>query len=154
MDAETEIRHLLPRDLRYFIEMLDSGDHWKQLASILPKPDCKPGYLMTSQMIQLLESHSRQINGSPTRALLDYWGTYGRKRPTIKNLITNLISCKLYQAADYVSIKILNEGPVIRDSDKLDIPLSIEKSEHLRNEVKCENEQIESNQVSTLIVNC
>ncbi|XP_015795654.1 interleukin-1 receptor-associated kinase 4 [Tetranychus urticae] len=115
MNVNTEIRHLRPCDRRCLIEMLDSGDHWRQLASILPKPDLEDGYLLTSKMIQLLENHKNQINGSPTRALLDYWGTYGRKRPTIKDLLKYLIACKLYQAADFVSVRLLNGGPVIRE---------------------------------------
>ncbi|XP_053208297.1 interleukin-1 receptor-associated kinase 4-like [Panonychus citri] len=158
MEANTEIRHLRPCDRRCLIEMLDSGDHWKQLASILPKPDCNEGYLITSKMIQLLENHKNQINGSPTRALLDYWGTYGRKRATIKDLIDNLITCKLYQAADYVSIKLLNEGPVIRDSDKLDDQTINKNGKQLNDKVQtdCGNEsnlkQLTSNQVNQLDV--
>lgn len=118
MSPETEIRHLRPCDRRYISEMLDAGDHWRSLASILPKPDCQEGYLLTGKSIQLLEQQKTIVNGSPTRALLDYWGTMGRKRPTLQDLLDYLICSKLYQAADYVAVNLLNGQPVSRDKSE------------------------------------
>ena len=72
---ETEIRHLRPSHQRYLANVLDVGDRWKDLASIIPNSDEKEGFLFTSANIHLLEQQKYIANGSPTRALLDYWGT-------------------------------------------------------------------------------
>lgn len=109
---ETEIRHLRPSHQRYLANVLDVGDRWKDLASIIPNSDEKEGFLFTSANISLLEQQKYIANGSPTRALLDYWGTNGRKRPLIKHLLHYLIQSKSYIAADYVAVNILYGSPI------------------------------------------
>ena len=109
---DTEIRHLRPSDQRCLANVLDIGDRWKDLASIIPNSDGKEGFLFTSNNINLLEKQKYILNGSPTRTLLDYWSTSGRKRPLVKNLLHYLIQTKSFIAADYVAVNILGGSPV------------------------------------------
>lgn len=48
---------------------------------------------------------------SPTEILLDEWGTSGRKRATVKDLLELLQKVQLYRAADFVATDILNSTP-------------------------------------------
>lgn len=109
------MRHLRASDRRFVASILDLSDGWKDLAAILPCPDGQDGYLLTSSNMRLLEQQKHVPGGSPTQALLDYWGTSGRKRPTIQDLITSLIKCRLYRAADYISVDILGGSAISRD---------------------------------------
>lgn len=119
MDPEIEIRHLLPSHRRFLSDVLDADDHWKSLAAVLMKPDCSGEHLISSASMILLEREKSNQNGSPTRALLDYWGTFGRKheRPRIKDLLNALKNARLFRAADYVSVNLLN-GPSISAVDE------------------------------------
>lgn len=40
--------------------------------------------------------------------LMEEWGTSGRKRPTIGDLIAILQLAKLYRAMDYLTVTVLN----------------------------------------------
>lgn len=57
----------------------------------------------------LIIEASKQQSISPTHMLLDEWGTSGRKRATIYDLLQCLIHTKLFRAAEYVAIELLNE---------------------------------------------
>lgn len=46
---------------------------------------------------------------SPTLILFEEWATSGRKRPTLHDFQQLLIRSKLFRAADYVAVAILNE---------------------------------------------
>lgn len=58
---------------------------------------------------RLIIEESKQQSTLPTRILLDEWGTSGRKRATIYDLLQCLIQTKLYRAADFVATELLNE---------------------------------------------
>ncbi|RWS06071.1 interleukin-1 receptor-associated kinase 4-like protein [Dinothrombium tinctorium] len=115
--ANTEIRHLRSRDRCHLSKILDAGDRWKDLAAIITKPDGEQGLLLTASNIRLLEQQKYIPNGSPTQALLDYWGTKGRKRPVIKDLIDYLIRSELYHAADYIAVNVLNGEAINKCGD-------------------------------------
>lgn len=55
---------------------------------------------------QIVET-SKRLDRSPTVILLDEWGTSGRKRATVFDLLELLIKVHLYRAADFVAEKIL-----------------------------------------------
>lgn len=117
LHLETEMRFLRARERRQLADLLDVGDRWKELAASLPKPDGKEGFLLNANNIQTLEQQKHKPGGSPTLQLLEYWGTSGRKRAKIADLIESLSRCKLYQAADYIYIDILHMEPVPREDE-------------------------------------
>lgn len=59
----------------------------------------------------LIKKESETQRRSPTSILFEEWGTSGRKRPTVKDLLEILIKIESYRAADYVAVNILNESP-------------------------------------------
>ena len=105
---DTELRHLSLKHRINLAAILDVGDSWKVLASLIPKPDSQDGFLLTSANILTLEQQKYVHNGSPTQALLDYWGTSGRKRANLGLFIDLLAKCKLYRAADFICKDVLN----------------------------------------------
>ncbi|CAG2182786.1 unnamed protein product, partial [Oppiella nova] len=90
--------HLSIKDRIQLSTILDTDHNWKLLAAIIPKPDGKTGPLITSSNVKVLEDLLK-IGKSPTQALLDFWGTSGRKRATIEDFIRLLNSCHLYRAS-------------------------------------------------------
>lgn len=62
----------------------------------------------TAEHIRIIETVSNKQGRTPTEILFDEWGTSGRVRPTVGNLLDLLIKVQLMRAADYVAIKLLN----------------------------------------------
>ena len=50
----------------------------------------------------------------PFEILIDEWGTSGRKRPLVTDLINLLVLIENFQAADYLNDNILKKGPTTR----------------------------------------
>ncbi|KAI1308635.1 Interleukin-1 receptor-associated kinase 4 [Halotydeus destructor] len=119
---ETELRHLSPGHRRTVASILDQSDGWRELASSLKRPDGQDGYLLTSSNIRILEQMKHVAGGSsPTQALIDYWATCSRKRPSLKVLVDTLVQCNLYRAADYVKIEILGQAEHTGQDGDLDL---------------------------------
>lgn len=76
---------------------------------------------------RLIESASRNLTKLPAAILFDEWGTSGKVRPTLSHLLKLLIKLELFQAADYVAVKLLKEAAPQRPSTgpaaKIDISL-------------------------------
>ena len=47
--------------------------------------------------------------------LIDEWGTSGRRRPTIQDLINILQSIKHYRAVEYLFVEVLQQDPPVPD---------------------------------------
>ncbi len=62
----------------------------------------------------MIEDEAKRQKKPAFDILLDEWGTSGKQRPTVHDLINILVKVELYQAADYLSVNILGEGPVER----------------------------------------
>lgn len=75
---------------------------------------------------QIVDS-SKEFRRSPTQILLDEWGTSGKKRATVSDLLELLIKVQLYRAADFVAKDILHEAmpkrPEHGPSARIDITL-------------------------------
>lgn len=61
-----------------------------------------------------MNKESTRLHRSPTEILLDEWGTSGRRRATVSDLLDLLVQVELYRAADYVATNILNAPPPTR----------------------------------------
>ncbi|XP_050389925.1 interleukin-1 receptor-associated kinase 4 [Patella vulgata] len=114
---ESYIRSLPFSAFRELFKLLDPGKEWEKLAVFIPKrldmtdEDFEPRY--SYQAIILYANRGNKPNGSATEALLADWATQNAR---IKHLIAALVKAKLYAAADYLSVKILNKEPVPRPS--------------------------------------
>lgn len=103
---ESELRHLPATHRHQLVGLLDVNDNWKALASTVPNPDRPSELLLKTTDIALLEEQRKRPGGSPSNALLEYWGTYGRKRATIAEMIAYLEHCALNRAADLVRVSV------------------------------------------------
>lgn len=122
---ETEIRYLSSTDL--YKLSLELEQSWKKLMRIIPKDlsqlkksssgttatNVKQSMesiltKYTNDHIAMIEKASRDQNRLSTEILLDEWGTSGRIRPNIGNLLDLLVNAKIYRAADFVAVNFLN----------------------------------------------
>lgn len=114
--CQTELRHLGPQQRRYIEERLDDSESWRDLIEIIPKQldplsdeddarspaDGRVPLLIDQTKYQLLEKQMHQRDGSPSKALLDYWSTYGRRRPTVEHLLYYAARSKLNRLVNYL----------------------------------------------------
>lgn len=118
LTSKTELRHLNQQERRKIEYLLDSGESWYELIKILPKeldslddiqePKIDENFklLIDIEKYQLLEK-LKLGNGSPSKALLDYWSTYGKRRPTIEHLIYYASKCNLNRLVEYLVVDLL-----------------------------------------------
>lgn len=62
-------------------------------------------------MNRQIDEVSEKLNRSPTLILFEEWGTSGRKRATVSDLLELLKKVELYRAADFVAMDILKTEP-------------------------------------------
>ena len=120
--CQTELRHLSPQARRYIEARLDDSYSWRDLIGIIPKrldplsdaDDERPNedadrvvLLIDNAKYQLLENQLHLKNGSPSRALLDYWSTYGVRRPTVEHLLYYAARCKLNRLVNYLLFEVV-----------------------------------------------
>ncbi|KAF6214617.1 hypothetical protein GE061_009360 [Apolygus lucorum] len=67
--------------------------------------------------MRLIEEGSAKVKRTCSEILLDEWGTSGRCRPRLKDLLNLLTKAQLFRAAEYVSINLLKQSPVDRPSE-------------------------------------
>ena len=110
---DTEIRHLTSADIYKLGQILDQTNSWKKLMRAIPKDilnpdssDQKSKY--TNDHIRLVENASIKQNRMFTEILFDEWGTSGKNRPTVGNLLELLVNAELFRAADFVADFFLN----------------------------------------------
>lgn len=107
----TEIRHLKFSHVGALSSILDERDDWKKLMSIV-RIDCdpnKPLKYTNTQDFYTVEREGKQVNPSKgcTAIFFDEWGTSGRIRPKLGNLLKYLEEAQLEQAAHIVRDEIL-----------------------------------------------
>lgn len=66
----------------------------------------------TSADIDSIRNHAQQLRINPILTLLNEWGTMGRNRPKVHHLLTLLIKCQLFRAADYIARLIGEPCPI------------------------------------------
>ncbi|XP_055315162.1 protein Tube [Sitodiplosis mosellana] len=131
-----ELRHLTISQTLQLSQILDNNESWKSLMEKIPRnlADIKNESdsisitrKYSAENIQQIDETSKQMRRSPTTILLDEWGTSGRKRATVSDLLDLLVKVQLFRAADFVAMDILNssppERPVTGPAAKIDISL-------------------------------
>ncbi|KAJ8966963.1 hypothetical protein NQ314_003185, partial [Rhamnusium bicolor] len=126
MDPSLEIRKLSPRCVRELVQILETHELWKRLMSIIPKKLEKYNFVSDitlenqhkyhSEHFKLIENASEKSRRACTEILLDEWGTSGRVRPALGHLLYLLKKAKLFRAADYVAVNLLNQQKPERPS--------------------------------------
>ncbi|XP_031618121.1 protein Tube [Contarinia nasturtii] len=118
--ANMELRHLTISQTSQLSQILDRNDSWKSLMEKIPRnlneidvqSDLeKISRKYSAENIQLVDETSKQLHRSPTLILLDEWGTSGKKRATVGDLLNLLVKVQLYRAADFVAMDILKGPP-------------------------------------------
>lgn len=109
----TEIRHIAAADAYQLAQILEHSNSWKKLMAIIPKTFSSPPVRdapkkYNADEIRLIENASLKQGRTGAEILFDEWGTSGRKRPTVGNLLDLLVEAELLRAADYVAMNFLN----------------------------------------------
>jgi Tube Death domain len=131
-DKESELRILPVSVTQQLAKLLDGDDSILSLlmGSVVKDLDNPSSELrFTSNDIELIRNHSQEIRKSPIMIFLDEWSTMGKNRPKLRHLLTLLIKCHLFRAADYLANylgeqqpKRPQNGPAARVEIDIDIP--------------------------------
>ncbi|XP_046675588.1 proline-rich receptor-like protein kinase PERK9 [Homalodisca vitripennis] len=110
--GDIEIRKLPAGSLFKLCSILDCGDDWKQLMSVIPVA-CKEGNppKYTVEHMKLIETAGMCQKRPYSEILLEEWGTSGKCRPTVSVLLQCLLKAELYRAADFVAVQLLKGPP-------------------------------------------
>ena len=84
---------------------------------------------MVHFFLRIIEDEAKRQQKPGFDILIDEWGTSGKCRPTIHDLMQLFISVDLYQAADYLSMDVLKLGSVPRPQDGPSAPVPVVSSE-------------------------
>jgi len=105
---DSEARHLDYAHKRRLGEILDVNDAWKDFMARIKMPHDPSSPRFTSEDIQILD-RARKTEGfdSGFEILLDEWGTMGRKRPTVRDVLDLCLQVEAYTAASYIQSDIL-----------------------------------------------
>lgn len=113
MDENEELRHLPRTNLDHIIKYFSGDDSALSLlmGNIVrdPNDDHCHELRFTTADIDAIRNHARQLLQSPFLILFDEWSTMGKERPKLKHLLSLLIKCQLFRAADYIA-QIINRA--------------------------------------------
>lgn len=113
LTCKTELRRLNQLQRGEIEKLLNESDSWRELVAIIPKelvslndsndrPDEATSRPLLIDNDKSLILEKQKLTGSPSAALLDYWSTFGMRRPTIEHLIYYASRCRLYRLVDYL----------------------------------------------------
>uniref|UniRef100_A0A0A9YJQ8 non-specific serine/threonine protein kinase n=1 Tax=Lygus hesperus TaxID=30085 RepID=A0A0A9YJQ8_LYGHE len=117
ISAELEIRKTPAKHMFDLAQILEIGQGWKELMAMIPDGDNPPLLKYTVEHMRLIEEGSVKGKRTCSEILLDEWGTSGRCRPRLRDLLDVLTKAQLFRAAEYVSIILLKQSPVDRPSE-------------------------------------
>ncbi|KAF7385542.1 hypothetical protein HZH68_013972 [Vespula germanica] len=104
--SNTELRKLHPAHKYALAEILNVSDSWKKLMAIIPRDDTNmPRF--NSEHVSIIDQVSQKHRENAAKIFLEEWGTMGRSRPRLQNLLDLLTKAELFRAADYVANEIL-----------------------------------------------
>lgn len=114
MTGEMELRHLPTQQQLQLAKLLDMDD---SILSLVMGNIAKDINNLNSELrfnsahIDSVREHAERHRKSPILILLDEWSTMGKERPRMKHLLSLLVKCQLFYAADYVADLIRVEKP-------------------------------------------
>ncbi|KAK7041543.1 hypothetical protein SK128_019004, partial [Halocaridina rubra] len=90
---------------------------WKDVMSRVPDHPWTPGEPIpdgarypkkyTTDDIHLITEECLRGHRKGFEVLIEEWGTSGRKRPTVQDLVYLLQRAKLYRAMDYITVSVM-----------------------------------------------
>lgn len=118
ISKEMELRHLPINHRLQLIKLLDVDESilnllMANIVKINSQETEVQELRFNSADIDAIREQSQRLKQSAIHILLDEWGTMGKTRPKIKDLLKLLIQCQLFQAADFVA-DLINEEKAIR----------------------------------------
>lgn len=116
MERNLELRKLPPGVVFDLGQILETGEGWKQLMSVIPSSPSDQCLKYTVEHMNLIETASQKQKRHCTEILLEEWGTSGQKRPYLSDLLKLLVQAQLYRAAEYVSVELLKQEAPARPS--------------------------------------
>nr|UNA06289.1 tube [Sogatella furcifera] len=109
MSIDIELRKLKPGTINKIVEILECGESWKKLMSIIPvEMDEREPMKYTMHHMKMIECASRKQQRACTQIFLEEWGTSGKNRPRLSSLRTFLVKAQLFRAAEFVAVELLN----------------------------------------------
>jgi len=75
---------------------------------------------------RIIEDEAKRQKKPAFDILIDEWGTSGKQRPRICDLIQLLAKIELYHAADFLSEQLLEKGPIPRPSNGPGAPITLD----------------------------
>lgn len=114
MTGEMELRHLPTQQQLQLAKLLDMDD---SILSLMMGNIAKDINNLNSELrfnstdIDSVREHAERHKKSPILILLDEWSTMGKERPRMRHLLSLLVKCQLFFAADYVAELIRVEKP-------------------------------------------
>ncbi|XP_041348348.1 interleukin-1 receptor-associated kinase 4-like [Gigantopelta aegis] len=144
---ETYIRQLPFSAVQKLQMILDPGKLWEKFAVNIPKKigiEFEPKYSYIS--IEQFSKIGRTSDGSPTRAILSDWGMQNVK---VKDLISVLSESKLYAAADYLSVSLMEGKPVERKASDSEAERD---EENINQDCKTKPDKTEQQKVETQLL--
>lgn len=131
--ATSELRLLPSWAKSQLAHILEVTHGWREVMGRVPGHPWTPGMPLpegeqyhrkySSDDILLVSEECARDRREGFEVLVEEWGTSGRKRPTVGDLVALLQLAKLYRAMDYLTVNVLNGEPLPRetgDSDALD----------------------------------
>jgi len=110
----TEIRFLPPSLRLPLAQILSAEDQWKVLMAAIPRSKEDRTNKYTTDHVRLIEQASQRTGKPGMDILIDEWGTSGKARPTVEDLLKLCYEEDLIRAADFVRNDILG-GDVMFD---------------------------------------
>nr|XP_053645805.1 interleukin-1 receptor-associated kinase 4-like isoform X3 [Cherax quadricarinatus] len=131
----SELRFLPPWARSQLAHILEVTHGWREVMGRVPSSPWQPGSPIpqdlhypkkySSDDIHLISEECVRDRREGFEVLLEEWGTSGRQRPTVQDLLELLRLAKLYRAMDYLTINVLHgealprqDGDPIEDLDK------------------------------------
>lgn len=111
---KTEIRFLPPSLRLPLAQILSADDQWKGLMAAIPRSMEDRTNKYTTDHVRLIEQASHRTGKPGMDILIDEWGTSGKIRPTVEDLLRLCYEQDLIRAADFVRNDILG-GDVMFD---------------------------------------
>ncbi|XP_068251024.1 interleukin-1 receptor-associated kinase 4-like [Palaemon carinicauda] len=125
VQASQELRFLPVNAIIMLSRILESNPGWKQIMGLVPSSPWKPGDPIpagdqypkkyTWDDIKTITEECSRSGREGFQVLLEEWGTSGRQRPTVQDLVNLLQKTKLYRALDYLTVNVMNGETLPRD---------------------------------------
>ncbi|XP_042216335.1 interleukin-1 receptor-associated kinase 4-like isoform X2 [Homarus americanus] len=120
----SELRFLPPWAKSQLAHILEVTHGWREVMGRVPSAPWTPGDPIpeglhyprkySSDDIHLISEECGRDRREGFEVLLEEWGTSGRCRPTVQDLVSLLRLTKLYRAMDYLTMDVLHGEPLPR----------------------------------------